>query len=416
MRGLKRDLLSSVRWQHFYILLVCLGLLLLQACKTTVLLAEGDVPLNEMIVREHICSNNINALMVDLHNCPNCQSEVLASIMDGDVSQLSDNQLSTYLNCAVNVDSVLWNYYNVEKTYREITALKCKFAGDLASVVNYCNINESRYPFLSSFISEVIEANVSNMSYLEQKNAYDIFRGGQIGNILHGEIDTYKRNNKQEIQHQLDSYFEAERMLINYYEYAIRLLVYIKVYDCFPKMMMAVFDGNMPESYSACDKRVQGAITGNFRQNEIDFSVRKLLDEAVCTINENRQQLLSALSISGTSEKATSISLRNVSLPTMGFSYNMSPIYEISKIDNEKKGIGKTILGVFFPVIGFVSGAIDASDQGEREKPYVEQFVSDFGKKLVPACDKYINHAVSQLRRVITNSQQQFVKEYYYAY
>ena len=408
--------LKSVRWQYVCMLLVCFGLLFLQSCKSTVLLAEGEVSSSELVVREHIGSNNVIALMSDYVNSPKYRGEIVSSILDVDVTQLSDYQLGCYLNNAAQTDSILWNYYYVEKTNREIRALKSTFGERLESVVGYCNANAASLPYLSEFIDASLKGNIATMSYLEKKNALGLFQGDELGDLLRDEIRQYKNDNKQKIQQQLESYLQAERALINYYEYAIRLVVYLKVYDCFPSMMMAVFDGTMPENRSDCDWRFRNAVNSHFSQNAIDVSVRMLLDEAAATINENRQQILNTLTITGLVEKASSVSMSDISLPAIEFSYNMSPIYEISNIDNEQKSVGKSILGFFFPVIGFVSGAMDASDQGEREKPYVEKFVGDFGRKLVPACEKYINFVVSKLRTLITNSQQQFVKEYYHAY
>ena len=106
----------------------------------------------------------------------------------------------------------------------------------------------------------------------------------------------------------------------------------------------------------------------------------------------------------------------------MAVKYNMSPLYEISEIDNET-----TLTGYAMKAVGFFGGLLgsaakfaydiyDADDKGKKEKPLIEKFVRSYGNRIKPDCNSYVGNILDQAKKQLKNSQTKFKKEYYETY
>lgn len=386
------------------------------ACKSPIKLAQGTVSSEEMIVRSHMLLGNVKILANDYYQYANRRESLVPYIMCRDASGMTYNQVLSALDEMVYGDSILWNYYNVIRTELETKELESQFNNSLKEIVDYCKkYQSSRTPWLSTFLDEAIRSNVKYFSYVELKNSLGDLKGTTIDEDVRIAIANYKKSNKSHIEKGLNKYLEREKQIVDYYEYAISLFVYSSVFKSYPDIMTDIFSSDMPRDYGACEARVKKAIEKNFDQVKVNATVQRMVEEMIATINLSRQQIISSLVVDGSSSKCKMVSSKGLKYNNIILSYNMDPIYEISKIDNERKNLGRSLIGLI-PVVGFLCDVADADSQGKKERPHIERFVKDFGMRIKPECDRYINNISAQIRKSVTSSQPQFIKEYYNAY
>ena len=342
-----------------------------------------------------------------------------------DFNKYSYEKLQRLYNLA-KCDSALQEGFEAILTQRENIIINDLINKPIDEIAQYYFSHKSQHCFLNTFIDESIMSNIDNMNYFEVKYIAYIFEGSIFYNKLQDRRLKLKKELNKKIRKDVKDYVKTETESLNYLELSIKTYILTYLYEQFPLVINAIIDEDLPQYNSEIIALTEAYINKYISSNHINNYIENEINRYVKEINKAREQVISSLALGGNVRKEYLLQNKQ-DKRYIKIKYNPQPLFEISKIQHEKDGLG-IALGIASFLGSFVPGGIllDALDLGygihsekkrsNKQVPYIKSFTENFRIEMEKTYTNYLNNILRKLKTNFNNSQKKFSNIYYEIY
>lgn len=373
----------------------------------------------EVEIERHLESDDISALVSDCASHPEYAGQIRQYLLYGrDYSATSYSSLLKYRDIVAR-DSILYHGFDAKVRALENQVYAHTQDMPLSSLMTYYESNRDYQQFLRPVVKDGLRHQIPLMEYKELRATKARLEGSDFEGMADSAYVVRRKAAEKAVTKSAGSIGKEEKSAVADLQTFINDSLTVYTAHAFQSVLRNIASKDLPSKQSSIDDLVQSSLAANFSTEKMQSATKVLLQDYQEKVNKARADYY--LQLTGESIPTSALLDLSRVLPQVQYGKlgNMTPLYELSKIQNDVSlaGIGLGIAGMFLSGgLGLLVGAASMANsyhQGKDKAEKKKEYLSQFSKSCLPAMmgvkDKFTASLKKNISSEITRSQKAFL-------